>query len=84
METLYKVTWIDACTFDNMRESRKNLPLRISVGYLIREDADCIALCYLKDILTDDGMLGATDESEGIVIPRAWIKKMERFEITDV
>ncbi len=82
METLYKITWQDASAFDGILQANQNLPIRISVGFLIRDDQHCMALCYLKDTIISNCMHDQ-DESEGIAIPKAMIKKIERFKIKE-
>jgi len=43
------VTWIDATTFDGLREHKGMCPMRISVGFVVKDDALDISLCHLYD-----------------------------------
>jgi len=76
------VTWIDATRFSNLHKVNKKLPLRESLGYIVRDDEHAVGVCWLYDRINHETDINTDDESEGILIPRAMIKSIEYLEKT--
>ena len=74
-----KVTWADACTFEGINKAHKKCPVRETIGYLLRNDKDAVAICYLYDLRADDFVHDA-DESECILIPKGMIITLDYYE----
>jgi len=74
-----KVTWMDACVFEGLFAAKKHPPQRVSIGEVVRDDEEAISLCYLRDMFVIDSVSGDDDESEGIVIPKVMVIKVEEL-----
>lgn len=73
---LVLVAWVDACDWDgDLSQVMKPLPIRESVGYLVRCDEEAVGLCHCLDY-AGDFALGNDAKYEGAVIPRPWVRSI--------
>lgn len=75
--TLLYIEWYDAESNDDWRDISDivaELPLIQTIGFLIKESKDCVAIAQNIDKKNDNA-------SMSMIIPKAWVKRIRKLSV---